>query len=582
MTISETHGTPEAGGKNLGNLLLEVLPPDGRTMSNQSVREALSRAAEHPISEEEYEAIKERALTLGLVVKGRGRGGSIARITPEMRNGVTKDIYSPKEVSTDLNNDDRLTNKKQQTRTLYYGDNINTLRAIATNSVNLVYLDPPYNSKRVYNCSFGGNAQAKAFDDNWRWDHDQDNWMSVIRDHSKELWGYLDALLKVFKRRDGLPAYLTAMSVRLLEMHRVLKEDGSIYLHVDQTASHYLKVAMDQIFGGENFRNEIIWSYKSGGASKKNFAKKHDTILVYGKTGKTKFNPQKEKSYIQQCGFKNIELYQDDQGWFTFVNMRDVWQIDMVGRTSRERLGYPTQKPIALLERIIKASSDPGDLVLDPYMGSGTTIEVAETLGRSWIGLDVTHHAVACTTSRLTERCGLAEEDFEIVGVPEDVDAAKHLWETDRTQFEAWAVLGVHAIPHQTKDERIIGLRPFSDIRESRLIESKAIYVVCKHKRPELSDIVRLKGFIREHEGEIGFLLSIEDCDEEVAEVLASEGTISQNNGKVHNQRLQHISVQDIIENPASARRFFCMERGRVHGRVNTTEQIGLFSAPQE
>jgi len=582
MTISETHTPPEAGGKDQVDLLLNVLPSDGSTMGNQAVREAMSRSADRQISEEEYEEIKGSGLALGLVVKGRGRGGSIARITPEMRSGVTNDIYSAKEVSADHKNDNRETTEKQQTRTLYYGDNINTLRAIATNSVNLIYLDPPYNSKRVYNCSFGGNAQAKAFDDNWRWDHDQDNWMSVIRDHSKELWGYLDALLKIFKRRDGLPAYLTAMSVRLLEMHRVLKEDGTIYLHVDQTASHYLKVAMDQIFGGENFRNEIIWSYKSGGASKKNFAKKHDTILVYGKTDKTKFNPQKEKSYIQQCGFKNIELYQDDQGWFTFVNMRDVWQIDMVGRTSRERLGYPTQKPIALLERIIKASSDPGDLVLDPYMGSGTTIEVAETLGRSWIGLDVTHHAVACTTSRLTERCGLAEEEFDIVGVPEDVDAAKHLWETDRTQFEAWAVLGVHAIPHQTKDERIIGLRPFSDIRESRLIESKAIYVVCKHLRPELSDIVRLKGLIREQEGEIGFLLSLEECDDKMARALADEGTISQNNGKIQNQRLQHISVRDIIENPASARRFFCMERSKIHGRVDTTEQIGLFSPPEE
>ena len=582
MTISETHATPEAGGKDLVDLLLDVLPSDGSTMGNQAVREAMSRSAERPISEEEYEEIKKRALALGLVVKGRGRGGSIALITPEMRSVVTMDTNTNKGISVDLYRNDKENEDVSRLRTLYYGDNINTLRAIEANSVNLIYLDPPYNSKRVYNCSFGGNAQAKAFDDNWRWDHDQDNWMSLIRDRSKELWGYLDALLKIFKRRDGLPAYLTAMSVRLLEMHRVLKEDGTIYLHVDQTASHYLKVAMDQIFGGENFRNEIIWSYKSGGASKKNFAKKHDTILVYGKTQNAKFNPQKEKSYIQQCGFKNIELYQDDQGWFTFVNMRDVWQIDMVGRTSRERLGYPTQKPIALLERIIKASSDPGDVVLDPYMGSGTTIEVAETLGRSWIGLDITHHAVACTTSRLTERCGLTEEEFEIVGVPEDIDAANHLWEIDRTQFEAWAVLGVHAIPHQTKDERIIGLRPFSDIRDSRLIESKAIYVVCKDKRPEFTDINRLKGLMRENDGEIGFLLSIGDCGHEVAMSLAEEGVITQNNGKVQNQRLQHICVRDIIENPASARRFFCVERNKVHGKAETTEQIGLFAPPQQ
>jgi len=595
MTISETHATPEAGTKHLVDLLLEVLPSDGSTMGNQAVREAMSRSAERQISEEEYEEVKTRALALRLVVKGRGRGGTLSltkshtnRSESSTTSIAAEELYSPLKPSqedTECGTDQSLVDSigsRERTRTLYYGDNLNTLKAISSNTIDLIYLDPPYNSKRVYNCSFGGNAQAKAFDDNWRWDHDQDAWMNAIKENSKELWGYLDALLKIFRRRDGLPAYLTAMSVRLVEMHRVLNEEGTIYLHVDQTASHYLKIAMDQIFGGDNFRNEIIWSYKSGGASKKNFAKKHDTILVYGKSPRTRFNPQVEKSYnrgFKPYRFKGVEEYMDEEGkWYTLVNMRDVWDIDMVGRTSKERLGYPTQKPIALLERIIKASSKPGDIVLDPYMGSGTTIEVAETLGRSWIGLDVTHHAVACTTARLTERCGLDESEFEIIGVPEDIEAANHLWDIDRTQFEAWAVLGVHAIPHQTKDERIIGLRPFSDIRESRIIESKAVYIVSKQKLPTVNDVDKLRLLIKEHEGEIGFLISIDECSEEVRNALDAAGTLAQNNGKSYSARLQHISVNDIIENPASARRFFCIERNRDHGRVERTEQTGLFT----
>lgn len=467
-------------------------------------------------------------------------------------------------------------------KSLYYGDNINTLQSLRDESVDLIYLDPPYNSKRIYNCSFGGNAQAKAFDDNWQWDQDQDMWMDRIREKSQRLWSFLDAVSATFKRKDGLPAYLTAMAVRLVELHRILKNTGSIYLHVDQTASHYLKIVLDQIFGGENFRNEIIWSYKSGGASKKNFSKKHDTILVYGKSKNTKFNSLQEKSYnrgFKPYRFKGVEEFMDEEGkWYTLVNMRDVWEIDMVGRTSKERLGYPTQKPIALLDRIIRSSSDPGDIVMDPYMGSGTTIEVAETLGREWIGLDITHHAVACTTSRLTERCGLSEESFQVIGVPEEVDAAEHLWDLDRTQFEAWAILSVHAIPHQTDDERLIGIRPFSDIRNSKIVDLTAIYVVCTAKTAEPKDYDRLRALMREHNGEIGYLIGFNSCPGIVMDKLRDSGEITQNNGRIVHPKTQYIAVDDIINNPVSARNFFCVQRNKDMGHISRTEQKGLFA----
>jgi len=594
VTDSATFTTPEAGDEDLGDLLLEVLPPDGSTIGNLSAREALGRAAERQISEEEYEAVKDKALTLGLVVKGRGRGGSIALSSTKFKTELSND----QEITNDCSRTESHTaveeEQKSRSRSLYYGDNLSTLKVIPTESIDLIYLDPPYNSKRIYNCSFGGNAQAKAFDDNWQWDHDQDKWMDEVKSRSKELWGYLDALLKIFKRRDGLPAYLTAMSVRLLEMHRVLKKTGSCYLHVDRTAAHYLKIAMDLIFGGENFRNEIIWHYQSGGRQKQSFSNKHDTIFFYTKSkvwhfdasavgvrrGEQKRNNMKRgfdedgRGYWSIKSAGKIYKYYDDET----ITPADVWtDISHLQQKDPERLGYPTQKPVSLLKRIILASSKVGDTVLDPYMGSGTTIEVAETLGRNWIGMDVTHHAVACTTSRLIERCGLSEDEFEVIGVPQDIDAAHHLWEIDRTQFEAWAVLGVHAIPHQTKEERIIGIRPFTDIRESRIVESKAIYVVCKEKKCSTNDISRLKMLLKDEGGEIGFLISIEDCPKEVALEMESEGHIWQNNGRVQQPKIQHISARDIIDHPASARRFFCVERRKHHGKALSSEQKDLF-----
>jgi len=173
----------------------------------------------------------------------------------------------------------------------------------------------------------------------------------------------------------------------------VLKKTGSIYLHCDYRASHYLKMVMDEIFGVENFINEIVWCYKSGGASPKHhFSRKHDVILFYSRSENYIFNPQQEKSYnrdLKPYRFAGVQEYQDEIGWYTMVGMKDYWQIDMVGRTSSERVGYPTQKPAALLERIIKASSKEDDWVLDPFCGCGTTLIAANQLNRRWIGIDI-------------------------------------------------------------------------------------------------------------------------------------------------------------------------------------------------
>ena len=254
---------------------------------------------------------------------------------------------------------------------LYFGDCLNVMREMESVSVDLVYLDPPFCTGR----DFG------SFSDKWKDGEVSDN-----------------PLTQVALETHGKPmaAYLSFMKPRMLELHRVLKDTGSIYLHCDPTASHYLKMAMDAIFGYRNFVNEIVWCYKTGGASKTQFSKKHDILLFYSKSGKFVFNTQAEKSYMgfgYSTGNKNVRLFIDEKakkfGPHTLVNAKDWWEVSMIATSNKtERVGYPTQKPLALLDRIIKASSNEGDVVLDPFCGSGTTLVAAEKLKRKWIGID--------------------------------------------------------------------------------------------------------------------------------------------------------------------------------------------------
>jgi site-specific DNA-methyltransferase (adenine-specific) len=287
-----------------------------------------------------------------------------------------------------------------QSNTLYCGDNLDILRReIADESVDLVYLDPPFNSQRDYRTPAG----ERAFGDAWAWDDTAASAFAVARGDGR-LAGLLDGL-RGFLGEGDLLAYLAMMAVRLVELHRVLAPTGSLYLHCDPTASHYLKLLLDGVFGRAQFRNEIVWAYKSGGASRRRFSRKHDILLYYARdAARCRFTPLKEKSYnrgLKPYRFHGVDEYEDETGWHTLVNMKDVWQIDMVGRTSRERMGYPTQKPLALLTRIVEASSLPGDVVLDPCCGCGTTLHAAQALGRRWIGIDANPQAIALTEARL-------------------------------------------------------------------------------------------------------------------------------------------------------------------------------------
>jgi DNA modification methylase len=254
---------------------------------------------------------------------------------------------------------------------LILGDNLEILRTIETETIDLIYLDPPFFSNRNYEVIWGDNGEVRSFEDRFS---------------------------------GGIDHYIAWLKERVIEMHRILKQTGSIFLHCDWHADAYIRVhILDKIFGENNFRNQIIWCYKSGGASKKFFSKKHDTIFFYSKSKKYNFNFEKEKSYGQSGGGQGgkVEYFKDEKGTYSIVGMKDWWEISILSTTHSERIGYPTQKPMQLLERIIKAGSNEGDLVLDPFVGGGTTIAVADKLNRKWIGIDQSVAAIKVTEARM-------------------------------------------------------------------------------------------------------------------------------------------------------------------------------------
>ena len=285
------------------------------------------------------------------------------------------------------------TNSIAYNRTLFLEDNLPVLRGLDSDSIDLIATDPPFN-KGVP--AFKGKTKAGQgveFKDVWNWDEDVHvNWINDLRQRHPSLFNvvhYANAAAG-----DDMGAFLCWMSVRVLEMHRVLKDTGSMYLHCDPTASHYLKAMMDAIFGRKNFRNEIVWGYRTQGVSKNWWPRKHDVILFYVKSGSYTFTPQMERQ-IYEKPFRHTK--KDAQGrWYVETYRRDVWDHDETRppiSQSKERTGYPTQKPLALYKRIIEASSNPDDMVLDPFAGCATTCVAAEQLGRQWIGIDIREEA---------------------------------------------------------------------------------------------------------------------------------------------------------------------------------------------
>ena len=288
-------------------------------------------------------------------------------------------------------------------RTIWTGDNLDILRGINSETVDLIYLDPPFNSNRTYSAPIGSKAAGAAFEDTWTLDKEDVAWMGLIADQHPAIHSVIAAAGDAHSA--GMQSYLRMMAVRLLEMRRVLTPTGSIYLHCDPVASHYLKLLMDAIFGLRNFRNEIVWAYQRWTGATKHFQRMHDILLMYARSGKARFNqlfePHSEKGRHRHKGRNRVtKVAADGSLQQTYVAsqgvkaMRDVWELSYLNANARERIGYPTQKPLSLLNRVIEASSDPGDVVLDPFCGCATACVAADNLQREWVGIDISPKAV--------------------------------------------------------------------------------------------------------------------------------------------------------------------------------------------
>lgn len=408
------------------------------------------------------------------------------------------------------------------TNRLFYGDNLDVLREhIRDESVDLIYLDPPFNSQATYNILFrtptgeNSKAQIEAFEDTWDWNDGTEQAFDEVMTSGNTAAAEMLRAMRSFMNESNLMAYLTMMTIRLIELHRVLKSTGSLYLHCDPTASHYLKIMLDAIFGAACYQNEITWKRRVGFSSavheSRRFGVCTDIILFYTKSDAATFNPQYNRDdpdyqrYIEER-FTSIDEngrrfqptslvnpaprpnltyeykgYQPPaNGWMISREKMEQWDkegkiyfpknpngrlrrksyadelrgmpiqnlwLDIPELNSRagERLGYPTQKPVALLERIIAASSNEGDVVLDPFCGCGTAVHAAQKLGRQWTGIDITHLAISLIEKRLKDAFpGIV---FETHGTPKDFEGAMALAERDKYQFQWWAVSLVDAVP---------------------------------------------------------------------------------------------------------------------------------------
>ena len=328
-------------------------------------------------------------------------------------------------------------------RTIFEGDNLDVMRGINDDCIDLIYLDPPFNSNRDYAAPIGSEAAGAAFKDTWDLTDVDEAWHNEIAETDLPLYKIIDA--SQYSRGSGMKSYLIMMAVRLLEMRRILKSTGSIYLHCDDTASHYLKTLMDAVFGAANFRNEIVWHYKTfHGQVRRYFPRKHDTLLMYTKGDSWTFNQQFEEDNTHTVDFRRWRAYLEEGRYIRARNMpshdsrfvrylrrwirengRDpspndvvyevrgqaldsVWDIKAIDpKDTVQKTGYPTQKPLSLLERLITASSNPGDVVLDPFCGCATTCIAAERLDRQWVGIDLSSMAVKLVEQRARNELGL-------------------------------------------------------------------------------------------------------------------------------------------------------------------------------
>ena len=455
---------------------------------------------------------------------------------------------------------------------LWFGDCLTVMRDhIARESVDLIYLDPPFNSQRQYNSIYKDETgrplpdQVDAFCDMWELDAESERALTHmpvllrengVDDAAVELWRlWMNALRRV---RPKLLAYLSYMVERLIYMKAILRPTGSIYLHCDPNASHYIKVMMDGSFGHSHFQNEIIWHYRRWTGKANRFQRLHDCLLFYTLSNNHLFNaqydPYTEKSLKRKQNhhtrIKDGDVYVtsiDERG----VRAGDVWYFPVINSQAKERIGYATQKPLALLERIIQASSNPGDVVFDPFCGCATTLEAAHNLGRPWVGIDIACHAIKRVTQvRLADRCGLQEgTDFVVSGVPKTTEGARDLWRRDTHHFQCWAIEQVEGFgtTKRTADGGIDGRLYFTVSDESNL--QSMIIEVKGGKNVGIGVLRQLRGVLENEEAEMAGLIVLEPLSEikerNFRRFAAEAGDMDVMGVKY--ERMQVLSVDEIL-----------------------------------
>lgn len=453
-----------------------------------------------------------------------------------------------------------------RTRTLYYGDNLPILRNtdhFPDGSVDLIYLDPPFNSKKEYNLIYTeksgkpSEAQVKAFSDFWRWDDAAERTYAEIVQGEvapPDVAQLISSLRDTLRESDTM-AYLVMMTVRLLELKRVLKQEGSIYLHCDPAASHYLKVVMDRIFGPHRFRREVIWrsGWVSGfKARAQNWVRNHDTLLYYTKSSTFTFN--KDLAYVPHAeGYKRRGGGENPKG----VAMDDVWTdiySPWIMSFSKEKLGYQTQKPLALLERIIEVSSKPGDVVLDPFCGCGTAVVAAQRLKRKWIGIDITHLAVTLMRERLHrnfKNTYPSPKDVAVIGEPTDLEGARALAglvPDGRHQFEWWGLglTGVRPVNEKKRgsDKGIDGIRTFVADADGKI---GTILAQVKSGHVTASQIRDLRGTMDDRSAAIGVFITLEEPTRPMTEAAVAAGFYDSMFWGKKFRRIQIITVERLL-----------------------------------
>jgi site-specific DNA-methyltransferase (adenine-specific) len=504
---------------------------------------------------------------------------------------------------------------------------------IPSDSVDLIYLDPPFNSNVEYNILYGtrragpSESQSHTFDDMWRWGPAPQRALNETADRHLQAGALLDSFQRVFPKSDMM-AYLAMMAVRLIELHRVLKPTGSLYLHCDPTASHYLKILLDAIFGPERFLNEITWKRTSSHNTAKRYGNVADHLLFYSKTENYTWNPQYVPFSAEQLArykkgddgrlYKAENLTADransnsgkfewrgvtpppTRGWgYTLGQLEKWWaegriltrkdgaprmdglkvyldelrgqplqsiwtDIERVGNTSRERIGYPTQKPLVLLERVINSSTNKGDIVLDPFCGCGTAIEAAEKLERKWVGIDVTYLAIHVIEGRLEKAFGpLVRQTYQLFGRPEDASDARALAARDWLEFQKWAVMVLGGLPKDKPgaDGGIDGI-----IRYHRVgIEqpNRAVVSVKGGVHVGVDAIHKLKSVVQREKAELGVLVCLDPPTPAMIAEAASEGEVGPRSRRV--SKIQIINV-DML---------FTADPVRLPGMLDPPEAVG-------